>query len=811
MNRLSLLLLLTFGGLCLQAQTLSTITINTNPPSGAHFLVDGTLYSSTVTLNWVLGSEHTVVFLLDPPIAGQTASTAVQTSLDGGTKWAFSGWIDNNSLIQPINDPIQVITANPAITTLTAQITTSYRINLLYFNSGNPSDSSAPPTCGAPGAIPAGVFRPGVVYIGTQCFWSSAVLFQPAGNQVVLNAYPYPGYVFTGWALNSAAPSPFLTQLTLTEPIDITPYFEPGKLVSFLTAPVGLDLLIDHTQVHTRTINDVPACPSNETQPLVVPTGFPSVCFGDFYFAPGSTHFISGVSPQRDNTGKWWVFNDWSNGQAPNSIYNVANNITPVVLTGNYLPGAQVAFLTSPNGLKLSVDGRSWPSYDFIWGLGTTHQVSAAATLVGANGRQYTFQNWSNGGSASQTYTVDQTAVNNGFVMTANYSELDRLVVRSSPTGLTVQVDGSNCVTPCNVDRPSGTTVHVTAPTQIPMGQGTRLDFGSWSDGGASDHTVTVSQNSVTLTASYRSFYQLSASSTPGNGSAFKFSPASSDMFYAQGSQVDVTAMPNNGFKFGHWTGALTGSFPSGVVTMLSPQAVVAQMITVPYIAPAGISNAVGQTPSSAVAPGSIISIFGQSLSPSVKMGPVNPLAQTIGGTTVTVNESILPLMFVSPQQINAQLPSSMGAGNYTLEIQNAGQPNISGTFTVARNAPGLFFQTINSVNYAMALHADGSLVTTAKPAAAGETISLLGTGYGPYKHSVLDGFFPSNPPPAVNDSVTLSVGGVNPSSTSTAAPGFIGVDLTQFKVPTGLPSGSVAVFVTINGVQSNTVMLVVQ
>jgi uncharacterized protein (TIGR03437 family) len=810
MNRLSLLLLLTFGGLCLQAQTSSTITIATNPPSGAHFLVDGTVYSSTVTLNWPTGSEHTVVFLLDPPQAGQT-TTGVQTSSDGGTKWDFSGWIDNNSLIQPTNDPIQVVTANPAITTLTAQITISYRINLLYFNAGS-NGGALPPTCGSPGAIPPGVFRPGVVYVGTQCFWESSVVYQNAGSQVILNAYPYPGYVFTGWAINSAAPSPFLTQITLNEPVNVTPYFEPGQLVSFLTAPLGMDLLIDHTQVHTRTLNDIPGCPNNETQPVVTPTGFPAICFGDFYLAPGSTHFISGVSPQRDNTGKLWVFNQWSNGQGPNSLYQVGPNVGPtVVLTGDFLAGAQVAFLTTPNGLQLNVDGRTWPSYDFVWGLGTTHQISAPASAVDAKGRQYTFLNWSNGGSAAQSYTVNQAAVNNGMVMTANYSELDRIVVQSSPSGLTLQVDGANCVTPCNVDRQSGATVHVTAPTQIPLGQGTRLDFGSWSDGGASDHMVTVSQNYTTLMASYNSFYQLTASSTPGNGSSFKFSPASSDMFYAQGTQVNVTAVPNNGFKFGHWTGALTGSFPSGVVTLLSPQSVAAQMITVPYIAPAGILNGVGQTPSSAVAPGSIISIFGESLAPAVQVGPVNPLSQSIGGTTVTVNESIMPLMFVSPQQINAQLPSSLSAGNYTLEIQNSGQPNISGTFTVARNAPGLFFETINSVNYAMALHANGSSVTTASPAAAGETISLLGTGFGPYKQTVLDGFFPPNPPPAVNDSVSLSVGGVNLSSTSTAAPGFTGVDLTQFKVPTGLPGGSVAVLVTINGVESNTVMLPVQ
>jgi uncharacterized protein (TIGR03437 family) len=812
MNRFSLLLLLTLGGMCLHAQTTSTITISTNPP-GARFLVDGTLHTMTATLSWPAGSEHTVAFVTDGPLPGQVAGN-IQTSMDGGTKYGFNAWVDNQGLLLAGSNPVLVITANPNTTTLTAQLTVSYRINLLFYNSGNPSEPADPPVCGAPGAIPPGIFRPGVVYLGSSCYWSSGVLFEPANTLITLNAYPYPGFVFTGWAVNSAAPSSFLTQVTLNEPIDITPLFEPGKLVTFLTSPLGLNLLVDHTPIPTRTINDAPACPNNETQQLPVQLGFPGVCYGDFYFAPGSTHFISGVSPQRDNTGKWWVFNDWSNGDAANTLYKVDNNVaTPVTLTGEFVPGAQVAFLTNPTGLPLTVDGRSnWSSYDFIWGMGTAHQVSAAATQKGANGRQYTFQNWSNGGSAAQTYTVDQTAVNSGYRMTANYSVLSRIVVQSSPSGLTLQVDGANCVTPCNVDRQNGATVHVTAPTQIPLGQGSRLDFGSWSDAGASDHTVTVSQDYAVLTANYRSSYQLSASSNPGNGSAFKFSPSSSDMYYPQGTTVTVTAEPNTGFKFGHWTGALSGSFPSGFVTLMSPQSVVAQMITVPYIAPAGILNGVGVTPSSAVAPGSIISIFGQNLAPAVDVGPVNPLSQTLGGATVTVNNMILPLMFVSPQQINAQLPSSLTAGNYTLEIQNAGQPNISGTFTVARNAPGLFFQTIDSVNYAMAMHADGSMVTTASPAAAGETISLLGTGFGPYQRTVLDGFFPPNPPPAVEDAVSLSVGGVKPGSTTTAAPGFVGIDLTKFQLPTGLPSGkSVAVLVNISGVESNTVMLPVK
>lgn len=810
MNRSSILLLLSLGGLCLQGQTSSSITISTNP-SGARFQVDGVTYNSAVTFSWPEGSEHVLVFITDPPL---TSGTTNPLQTDGSTQYSFAGWEDNNGLVQPTTVPVQVVTANPAITSFTANVTVAYLLSLNFFTAGNPGQSVVPPTCGAPGAIPPGQSRPGVVYIGLTCFWSSVALFVPAGTIENLNAYPYPGFAFEGWSIDGSTPTSFLTTVTMSTPRSITPIFVTGKLVSFLTSPLGLQVLIDHTPVPTRTVSDVPSCPDNETLPLPVQLGFPSICFGDFYFVPGSTHFISGVTPQRDNFGNWWVFSAWSNGLAQNSLYTVDNNPNAsAVLTADYVQGAQVAFLTSPGGLHLTVDGdANYTSYDFIWGLGTTHQVVAAATQTGTNGRVYTFQNWSNQAAASQSITVSPSMASSGFLITANYNELSRVVVQSSPSGLTLQVDGASCVTPCNVDRATGATFTVTAPTQIPMGQGARLDFGSWSDGGASNHVITVTQNYAVATASYNTFYMLSASSNPANGSAFKFSPSSSDMFYAQGTQVTVTSTPNPGFKFGHWSGDLTGSYASGVVPMSAPISVVAQMITVPYIAPAGISNGVGVTPSAAVAPGSIISIFGQSLASVVQVGPVNPLAQTIAGTTVTINNSILPLLFVSPEQINAQLPSSLSDGNYTLEVQNTGQPEISATLTVARDAPGLFFSTIGSTNYAMAFHTDGSMVTTSSPAAAGETISLLGTGFGPYQKPVLDGFFPLNPPPAVADSVNLSVGGAKPAPSSTAAPGFTGVVSTSFQVPTGLPSGASApVIVTINGVESNTVMLPIQ
>ncbi len=807
MKRLLILFLLFLGALCLEGQTTSSITISANP-QGPLFQVDGVTYTQAVTFLWPQGSTHYVVFITNPPLPGQAASL-VQTSLNGKTQWVLNGWQDNNGLVEPATSPIQTITANPAVTSFTATVTVSYQVNLSYYTQPNPNTSSSPPTCGAPGAIPAGAFSPGVVYIGTACYWSSVAAFVTAGSNVTLNAYPYPGFAFEGWSINGATPTSFLTAITVNGPTTIVPQFEPAELVSFLTSPLGLQVLIDHNTVNTRTVNDVPNCPNNETIPVVPLLGFPSVCFGDFYYAPGSTHYISGVTPQRDLSGNWWVFNQWSNGQPQNSLFTAGSSNTTAVLTADFVQGVPVAFVTSPAGLQLTVDGNpNYGSYDFIWGVGTTHQVSAAASQTGSNGRVYSFQNWSNQGPATQTVAVASSMANGGYVLTADYNELDRVVVQSTPSGLTLQVDGSSCVTPCNVDRQGGATFQVTAPTQISLGTGARLDLTGWSDGGASTHTITVSQNYATITAGYSTMYQLSAASTPSNGSSFKYSPSSSDSYYPQGTQVALTAVPNPGFKFGHWTGDLSGSYPSGTVTLAGPEGVMANMISVPYIAPAGILNGAGPTPSTSVAPGSLISIFGQSLASTVQVGPTNPLSQSLAGTTVTINGMFLPLIFVSPQQINAQLPSGLADGNYTLEIETTGQPNVSGDLTVARDAPGLFSFMVGSTAYALAFHADGSTITTSSPATAGETISFLGTGFGPYQQPVLDGFFPPNPPPAVSDSVDLTVGGQKVTCSSTAAPGFTGVTTTQFQVPSGLSGSSVPLLVTINGVDSNTVTL---
>jgi uncharacterized protein (TIGR03437 family) len=496
----------------------------------------------------------------------------------------------------------------------------------------------------------------------------------------------------------------------------------------------------------------------------------------------------------------------------------VAGINAPALLTAIYGPGVGATLQTSPPGLSLTVDGATAaPPYNFVWSVGDTHTFGAAAQQTDSTGHVWGFSGWSNGGAAVQSVIVPATAVGVGIRIVATYAPMGHLIVNSTLAGVAVTVNGSACATPCDVKQPLGAQIDVAAPASVPQGTNSRQDLSGWTGGatgGPSDVMVTLGADPITVYANYHVMNYLAMSSNPTSSATWTVQPASPDGFYDSHATVGMTAVPQPGFKFQSFSGDMNGSNPFGSLVMSAPRSVMALMTKVPYVAAAGVENGAGSTPVNGVAPGSIVSIFGANLAASTAVAPSSPLPQALGAVTVTMGDRLLPLFFVSPSQINLQLPVDLQPGAATLTVIAAGAPNVQAPFTVVRNAPGLFPQIVNGQSFALAFHADGTLVTPGAAAQIGELLTMYGAGFGPTNPARLEGFYlPASPVYTLVDAVSVSAGnGTLSASSAFALAGSVGVDAVQFTLTDPSLSGTNAtVSVTINGQQSNTVLLPVQ
>jgi uncharacterized protein (TIGR03437 family) len=795
----------------INAQTLTSITIGLNP-SGAMFVVDGTIYLTPQVFEWPSGSEHIVQFPFSADQYGNLLN--YQSNNNNNTHYFFGAWVDNNALITPSSSSTITVTASPSLTSLTGSVTVQYLVDVV-FNNGTATETTNCSGAAAPPTQNQLLF--GIVYVASNCLASSAELFLPAGP-ITLNAYPYPGWVFYGWNINGYQPASALFSYNLTGPATITPLFSLAKLVNFLTNPPSLQVLVDRTPIQTPAA--LPAStngcsPDFPLSPAGAPAGFPTLCLGQFDFLPGSKHQLGAPTPQQDNAGNWWVFSGFSDGLGQNSVYTADTNTNASdTVTANFVAGIPVSITTSPGGLQITVDGNINfpPPYNYVWGTGQTHTITAPAQQTDSHGRVWVFSSWSNGGAASQTVTVPASG---SLVMNATYTELGQAQVTSYPAGLTFTINGNTCTTPCILNQSNGSQVQITIPSSVPSGTNTRYDFQSWSDGStATSRQVSFNQGTLSLTANYQTSYLLTVSPNPANSATFSISPTSPDGFYFTGTQVAVTVTPNSGYKFSKWEVSLS-SYATFTTTMTSPQSLIADLLSVPSISAAGIETAAGPTPDGTVAAGSLIAIYGQGLAPAMQVGPTNPLAQAIGNVTVTVNNQLLPLVFVSPGQIAAQVPWELQPGNYTLVVHSVGQPDVSGQMTVSRDAPALF-QLPNTQNLplVLALHQDGTVIDVNHPALHNEQISIYGTGFGPFTGPLSDGFpVPPTENVQATDPVTVTCGSaqVEPDSVI-PAPGMVGMTIVKLTISNAIPSATTAnLTVTVNGKISSVVSLPLQ
>jgi uncharacterized protein (TIGR03437 family) len=218
----------------------------------------------------------------------------------------------------------------------------------------------------------------------------------------------------------------------------------------------------------------------------------------------------------------------------------------------------------------------------------------------------------------------------------------------------------------------------------------------------------------------------------------------------------------------------------------------------------AGLQNAFSYQ--GVFAPGMSMSVYGTNLAPGTQSAPKLPLPLTMQGITATVNGISAPLYYVSPGQLNIQVPYETGAGPAILAVNNGGQV-AAFPFTVAMTAPGLYTSSIDN--------------TTGLPvssAAAGAVLLLFMTGDGDITPFLATGATPSSsitntallPKPRLP--VTVTVGGVPATVLFAGIPsGLAGVTQIDIVVPPNAPTGPQNIVVTVGGVAAPPVPLIVQ
>jgi uncharacterized protein (TIGR03437 family) len=214
----------------------------------------------------------------------------------------------------------------------------------------------------------------------------------------------------------------------------------------------------------------------------------------------------------------------------------------------------------------------------------------------------------------------------------------------------------------------------------------------------------------------------------------------------------------------------------------------------------------------SEITPGEWVSIYGSNLSNTIANWN-GDFPTSLGGTTVTVNSLPAYLAYVSPVQINLQVPDvslgplvpvvvSTAAGSATLDVGIAGaSPSLF--LLDAEHVAGIILRDDGSGAYGGGsydiLGPTGTTLGYRTVAAkAGDKVTIFGTGFGPTNPQVPAGEAFSGAAPTVT-SVTLTINSVKVFPTFAGLSGA-GLDQVNLVVPSGLGTGDVPLQATMFG-----------
>jgi hypothetical protein len=381
---------------------------------------------------------------------------------------------------------------------------------------------------------------------------SSADGYYNSGTSVQVTASPNAGYYFNGFAGDlTGLTNPQL--LPISGPKNLTGNFLTVPVTTVTTNPAGLSFTADGT-----------AYSSAQT----------------FAWIPGSTHTISTTTPQ-STVGTRYIFASWSDSGS------ISHTVTVPASSTSYIANFTTQYLLS--AAASPADGGTITllpaSADGYYNSGTSVQVTAAASTG------FQFSDFT--GDLAGTTNPQSLVMSAPMDVTANFSDITGVTVRTNPAGLTFTVDGTTYTTSKAFSWVVGST-HTISTTTPQSATGIRYQFSSWSDGGAFSHDVTAPANATTFTVNFTTQYLLSVASAPAGGGTITLAPVSTDGYYTRGTSVQVTGTANSGYQFSRFSGDLTGSANPQSVVMSAPRRVTANFSALSNVTvgtnPAGLS-----------------------------------------------------------------------------------------------------------------------------------------------------------------------------------------------------------------------------
>jgi uncharacterized protein (TIGR03437 family) len=234
------------------------------------------------------------------------------------------------------------------------------------------------------------------------------------------------------------------------------------------------------------------------------------------------------------------------------------------------------------------------------------------------------------------------------------------------------------------------------------------------------------------------------------------------------------------------------------------------------------VKNGATLIPDVPVARGSIAAVYGGGIASDTVTVSATTWPGTAANRQLVVNDDLqAPIYYISPTQVNFQVPSNAPIGAVRIAVRTAdtGELVAGGGLLVSSVGPGIFTANSGGTGQAAAVNQDGTINSTSNPAPVGSIISIYATGQGQVSPAVVDGTAASSSPlsntiavptssstTCLNSqpSMCVAVGssGFGDVKYSGLAPGFIGLWQINVLIPSGA-TGVVPIRVIINGTPS--------